>query len=311
VANLNVTTGTGVTTLSGGNYYYDYSVFNNAVNLTGNSIFQSSNQWVRGVTFKGDVTGTSKTLTASLGNGAAGTEGSGTSGLIFNTNSTQLVSVNIAGNSGPTKTGTGITTLSGTNTYTGLTTVSAGTLSVTGSLSGTQVSVSTGGTFAGTGTVNTNNKLFTLASGAQLDPGTNGTTGLTVSTGSANFDISGVSGTNKSELLFNLDTTSNSDKLTLSSGTLTIGTNALDFGDFAFTTTAGFGPGTYTLIHTNAAINGSLATSGLTGTLAGWNATLSISGNQDVLLTVVPEPGAWVSLLGGCGVLLGLRRRRH
>jgi hypothetical protein len=27
-------------------------------------------------------------------------------------------------------------------------------------------------------------------------------------------------------------------------------------------------------------------------------------------VTVVPEPGAWVSLLGGCGVLLGLRRRR-
>jgi hypothetical protein len=27
-------------------------------------------------------------------------------------------------------------------------------------------------------------------------------------------------------------------------------------------------------------------------------------------LQAVPEPGAWVSLLGGCGVLLGLRRRR-
>jgi hypothetical protein len=28
-------------------------------------------------------------------------------------------------------------------------------------------------------------------------------------------------------------------------------------------------------------------------------------------ITAVPEPGAWVSLLGGCGVLLGLRRRRY
>jgi hypothetical protein len=28
-------------------------------------------------------------------------------------------------------------------------------------------------------------------------------------------------------------------------------------------------------------------------------------------LRAVPEPGAWASLLGGCGVLLGLRRRRY
>jgi hypothetical protein len=29
------------------------------------------------------------------------------------------------------------------------------------------------------------------------------------------------------------------------------------------------------------------------------------------VLTTVPEPGAWMSLLGGCGVLMGLRRRRY
>jgi hypothetical protein len=29
------------------------------------------------------------------------------------------------------------------------------------------------------------------------------------------------------------------------------------------------------------------------------------------LVALVPEPGAWVSLLGGCGVLLGLHRRRR
>jgi hypothetical protein len=28
------------------------------------------------------------------------------------------------------------------------------------------------------------------------------------------------------------------------------------------------------------------------------------------LISAVPEPGAWMSLLGGCGVLMGLRRRR-
>jgi hypothetical protein len=30
-----------------------------------------------------------------------------------------------------------------------------------------------------------------------------------------------------------------------------------------------------------------------------------------LILTQVPEPNAWASLLGGCGVLLGLRRRRY
>jgi hypothetical protein len=33
--------------------------------------------------------------------------------------------------------------------------------------------------------------------------------------------------------------------------------------------------------------------------------------NVAATLVTVPEPSAWLSLLGGCGVLLGLRRRRH
>ena len=120
---------------------YDYSVFNGNTALTGNSIFESGpnagigSAWVRGVTFNGNLTG-SYTLTAWLGNGAAGTTGTGTSGLIFNTNSAQMVSATISGSSGLTKSGTGVTTLTAANTYTGATTVNGGTLQLNAGIGG-------------------------------------------------------------------------------------------------------------------------------------------------------------------------------
>ena len=61
------------------------------------------------------------------------------------------ISAEIAGTSGLTKSGAGPLTLSGVNTYTGTTTVNAGTLLVTGSLNGT---TGTALTFAGSGTLN-------------------------------------------------------------------------------------------------------------------------------------------------------------
>jgi autotransporter-associated beta strand protein len=209
--------------------------------------------------------------------------------------------------------GSGTWALSGANTYTGNTTVSSGALLVSGSLNGSLVAVNAG-TFGGTGTVTTNNQPFTLASGAKLDPGTNGSTGLSINTGTANLDITGgVGGSNTGELLFNLDTTSDSDMITLTQGTLAIGSGLLNLADFHFTTSGGFGIGTYTLFSLdgiNATLTGTLATSGLTGTIAGFSDTLAISGNS-IVLTVVPEPNTAVSLLGGFGLLLGLQRRRR
>jgi len=65
------------------------------------------------------------------------------------------------------KTGTGTLTLSGTNTYTGATTVNAGTLAVDGSIAtSSRLTVNSGGTLGGTGYVPT-----TTINGGTLSPG--------------------------------------------------------------------------------------------------------------------------------------------
>jgi len=71
-----------------------------------------------------------------------------------------------AGSRGLSKTGAGTVTLSGTNTYTGATSVSAGKLSVTGTIAGSPVALS-GGTLQGDGTTGA-----VTATGGTLQPGT-------------------------------------------------------------------------------------------------------------------------------------------
>jgi autotransporter-associated beta strand protein len=75
------------------------------------------------------------------------------------------------------KVGTGTLTLSGTNTYTGATTVNAGTLEVDGSIAPSSLlSVNTGGTLTGTGTVGNTQ----INSGAVFAPGAAGTPGTSM-----------------------------------------------------------------------------------------------------------------------------------
>jgi autotransporter-associated beta strand protein len=75
---------------------------------------------------------------------------------------TQTISAILDGTSAVTKIGTGTTTLSAANTYSGATTVSAGRLSITGSLANSDVTVATAATIAGEGSV----KSLTFGSGA-------------------------------------------------------------------------------------------------------------------------------------------------
>jgi autotransporter-associated beta strand protein len=89
----------------------------------------------------------------------------------------------VSGSGSLAKDGTGTATLSNTNTYSGATTVSAGTLSVTGSIT-SATTTQTGATLAGTGSI-----AAATATGGTVSPGT----GVGILNGtSANFSSNGI-----------------------------------------------------------------------------------------------------------------------
>ena len=291
-----------------------------------------------GVFILGGGTYRPATVNASLGSATSGSNFSITvnglasvlSGLDASGTARNLdVYANLTGTGGITYTSGTVTLQSSSNTYSGPTTVSAATrLVLTGSgVLGSSSAIQTNGTLdltakssgitfgdgqllSGTGSV-----LMPAASvgvSGTLSPG--GSSIGTLSFANAGIlDISSaVGGGNTGRLLFGLGSNqATTDLVSLTSGTLAIGTGLLGFADFAFSP-SGLQVGTYTLFSASG-LTGTLVsdTAARSGSLGGnFTGTLQQTGTA-IELVVVPEPATIVlavTAIGGVAVFL--RRRR-
>jgi autotransporter-associated beta strand protein len=185
-------TGSGTFTLSGTNTY------------TGSTTISAGGLTTNGVARIADTSAVSVASGATFTVGGAETIGSlaGAGTVVLGANKTLTAggdntSTTFSGvvkgtGGGLAKAGTGMLTLSGTDTYSGATSVNAGTLSVNGALSNTStVTVASGATLGGTGSIGTvgASGAVTVQSGGTLGPGNSAGTltlnnGLTAASGS-------------------------------------------------------------------------------------------------------------------------------
>ena len=233
------------------------------------------------------------------------------------------VSANLNGASKTlTKTTGGTLTLSGSNGYTGNTTVSVGTLLVdntSGSGTGTgSLAVSSGAVLGGTGTIAPGTGKSITVSGV-VAPGNSSAIGtLTLNGGSTSSTLATFA--SGASFAFDLTAGTGSDKVALLSGAA--GDFVFNSNNIAFTVSGSLVSGqTYTLFSADVAsaysglsftlgkVTGGLAFTGLGGAFQ-TNSYISQVGN-DLVLNAVPEPATWALLAFSLTTVMVLRRRRN
>jgi fibronectin-binding autotransporter adhesin len=241
--------------------------------------------------------------------------GNGTFSGIIRNNSTGTVPAAATAGGGVEleKTGLGVQTLSGINTYTGPTLVSAGELRVNGSIvTSSLTTVSSGAILSGSGSIG----AITFAAGSSLRPGNSPgilNTGSASSSADVYIEIGGPTAGNGSGFHDQINTTGS---LTLDGGLLSITLvdsyvpNRNDTFDIWLNddTDSILGAGTFTGLAEGAQIF-IPETSG--GQLDNdyWLISYAGSTGNDITLTYVPEPSS--TLLAGATILFALGRRRR
>ena len=233
----------------------------------------------------------------------------------FNPTTAPMTSGPVSGSFGITKSGAGSLTLTGASSFTGAADVTAGALIVNGSLSAT-TSVTVSGTgslggsgtipgtvsITGTGTLAPGQSAGTLSSGPlTIDP--TATLGIEIGgTAFASFDRVSVTGG------ISLDGTL--------SGSLINGFGALIQPNDLFAIILNDDTDAVTGNLSDTAQGGLITFAGgqqffisYTGNFDG--AITTFTGGNDVVLQAIPEPSAFMSLIGGLGMFAGLRRMRR
>ncbi len=280
------------------------------LNLNGANFCGSGNLTIEAMTITNTTNAYGKiTRTGYTSIGSVALSDSATSKTLFvgTTNNgsgevTGIISNGAAASGSLVKEGTGTWILSGANTYTGTTTVSAGTMIISnteGSGTGTgTVTVSSGATLGGTGTISGATTISGIAA-----PGGGGSIG-TLNIGNNVTWNGGATPGASTDWIFQLGAGSSADLLNIT-GDLIRGTGTAFRFDFA----GGTDVGTFKVVDWTGSTTFAFGDFSYTNLGGGNTATFAVNGTQ-LDVTVIPEPATCALLAFALTAAVVFRRRR-